>query len=534
MSVQDIQTSETGELSKDESLKGQFKISYVILPALVALFIIAYEDFLNNVVILPVMYILKTTHILVLESGTNEYTLFIILLNLILNFASLILIYVMFFKSGLLSKQIENKQYGLPTTIKTYLALFALVIAVGVIFTAIKTMYFSSVPTTSPYSAIFPSTPNYPLLNLVLVVILVCIFAPILEELVFRRILIPLLEGSQFISTPYAIVVSATVFAFIHSESDLLDGSIYFAIVHFTSALILGLGLAAIYATTRNVKYSIFYHSANNTLSMIGTIVLAYFSTSTITTSSTSASLNEVVVMYTLGTFGLIIAGIILLIIALFRMDKVKHPLINQFKSKIDINKMILALASILAIQGTIFIIIPYLEGVFFNTFTIDPLTTVIINLLLYCFTFGFFVVVIRSNLATIIHFGSTQNIQVPPFIEQRYTYYQGPNPYQQGYYPNQPNQPYQLYNPNQQGSYPNQPYQPYNPNQQGPYPNQPYQPYQPYQQGSYPNQPQINNQNFQPQNPTNNQDGKRNCTNCGKQLPSDVKFCPYCGNKLQ
>ncbi len=508
VNVNDIST---GEIDKNGAKKRQFNVSYVIIPALVSLFIIAYEDFLNNVVIQPFMYILKTAGILTLEKGTNEYILFILLLNLILNFASLILIYFMFFKSGLLAKQIENKQYGLTTTVKTYLALFALVIGVGIIFTLIKNLYFPSVPTTSPYSAIFPTSPDYSYFNLIIVILLVCIFAPILEELIFRRILIPLLEGTLFISTPYAIVVSATVFAFIHSESDLLNGSIYFAIVHFTSACILGLGLAAIYTTTRNVKYSIFYHSLNNTISMITTIISAYFITDTSTTNP-----SNIVVIYGFFTFGLIIAGAIMLIIALLRTDKIKHPLINQFKSSITLDQMTLALLSILVIQGIIFIIIPYFEIILFDKFISDNLTIVIINALIYTVIFLFFVFVIRSNLSSLFEWGTVQNSPVPQYVEKRYTYYQGaqPYPYQQyqGYQPNTQNQPGYNPNQNQPGYYPNQDQAVNNPSQA----------YNNYAQG------------FPSQNQPNPQTQKISCPNCGNSIPAnDIKFCPYCGHNL-
>ena len=110
--------SSSGKGISDSQQKPSFSIKFILLPVLVALFIIAYEDFLNNVVIQPFLFLLQNNGLITnLKSGTNEYTLIILLLNLILNFASLILIYFLFFRTKLLSKQVPNKQYGLGLTI---------------------------------------------------------------------------------------------------------------------------------------------------------------------------------------------------------------------------------------------------------------------------------------------------------------------------------------------------------------------------------------------------------------------------------
>ena len=495
-----IDNSSDSDLKK-ETTKGQFSIKLVLIPVVAALFIISYEDFLNNVFIQPFLYLLNTTGFLIIKSGTNEYTLFILLLNLILNFASLILIYYVFFKSKLLSKQVENKQYGLNTTIKTYLSLFVLVMGIGLIITAIQRMYFTNISTTSPYDAIFPSSSNYPYYNLFLVIILVCIFAPILEELTFRRILIPLLEGTSYVSTSYAVVISATVFAFIHSEADLLDGSIYFAIVHFTSAFILGLGLAGIYVTTRNVKYSIFYHSMNNTLAVISTIVSAYF-----VTDVNNPNPNSILVFYEIFVLVLVLAGSIIFIISLFSTEKIKYPLKNQFKGNLELKQMMLAIIVILIFQGIVFIIIPTFEEVLFATVNFGLLTEVVLNGLIYIGIFLFFVLFLIRNSSNILGFAKVQNQNLPPFVNPKhmafqYTPYGYQNMNQQ--YLNQP--PYQ----NMYQQYPNQPiYQ--NMNQQAP------------------NQSLINIQN-------NAQNQQTACPNCKNIIPSkDVNFCPFCGFKLK
>lgn len=105
--------------------------------------------------------------------------------------------------------------------------------------------------------AISPSDPYIVIITVVFMVIL----APILEELVFRKVLcdklLPLGEG-------YAILISAAIFGLFH-------GNLYQFPYAFTVGLVLGL----IYVKTGKLIYTVIYHSAINLLgSVIGPWIL--------------------------------------------------------------------------------------------------------------------------------------------------------------------------------------------------------------------------------------------------------------------
>ncbi|MFX1285925.1 MAG: lysostaphin resistance A-like protein, partial [Promethearchaeota archaeon] len=76
--------------------------------------------------------------------------------------------------------------------------------------------------------------------------------APLFEELVYRRILIPLLEQRGMPSIG-ALIASSLFFTFLHVPSDLLNGNITGTVLHISSVIILGFVLGISYIKTRNV-----------------------------------------------------------------------------------------------------------------------------------------------------------------------------------------------------------------------------------------------------------------------------------------
>ena len=500
-------------MQSTDDIKSQYSLKVILIPALVSLFIISYEDFLNNVVIQPFRYILKTLFFYTIPSSGNDYVTFVLLLNLVLNFAALSLIYFLFYKKTW-AKQVANKNYGFTTTLKIYTGLFALVTGLGLIITSIIEKFYPNISTSSPYDQIFPQNSSYSYFNLFLVFILVCIFAPILEEMIFRRILIPLLEGSKVISTSFAVVISAAVFAFIHSEADLLDGSVYFTIVHFTSAFILGLGLASVYVTTRNVKYNIFYHSLNNALALGGTVIVAYYGTD-------PNNISNVTILYGLFLIAFLLIGVLILVYYIFNLKKVFYPLKNQFQDKITNSQKTIGLFSILLIQAIIFIIIPAFDGYILDNFLKDSVSKLIFNGGIYIITFLLFIFIIRREKNLILKQNSVSNPPLEPYEQKSFQNYYN----NQFYYQNQINQGNQPFTPSNQYSQQN-----VNTNQpmyQNSYQNS--QNFPPYNQ-NLPQQANLNQQNNQ--NSINQQ--TTTCPNCKTVIPAnDIKFCPACGFKI-
>ncbi|MFX0061253.1 MAG: lysostaphin resistance A-like protein, partial [Candidatus Hermodarchaeota archaeon] len=101
----------------------------------------------------------------------------------------------------------------------------------------------------------------------------VAIGAPVFEELIFRRMLIPLLEERGM--APFAAVVaSSLIFAFGHLPNDLINGNLAGAVIHILNVLIIGLVLGLTYILTRNILFSMIIHGLINFMSFAGPLVL--------------------------------------------------------------------------------------------------------------------------------------------------------------------------------------------------------------------------------------------------------------------
>lgn len=98
--------------------------------------------------------------------------------------------------------------------------------------------------------------------------------APIFEELLYRRITIPMCE-SRGMGTFSAVFTSTLAFAFAHVPLDILNGNLAGATLHFWTTFITGFGLGVLYVLTRNILFPILVHAAFNALSFtayIGTL----------------------------------------------------------------------------------------------------------------------------------------------------------------------------------------------------------------------------------------------------------------------
>lgn len=113
----------------------------------------------------------------------------------------------------------------------------------------------------SPYDEYF-NTP----INLLGFMILITIFGPILEELIFRRYTISTILN-QCQSKFLVICTSALIFSLSHTVTNLAT-SVRYAILHFFATFILGIILAIIFLRW-GLKYAILFHSFWNFYSLI-------------------------------------------------------------------------------------------------------------------------------------------------------------------------------------------------------------------------------------------------------------------------
>ncbi|MFX1515286.1 MAG: type II CAAX prenyl endopeptidase Rce1 family protein [Promethearchaeota archaeon] len=118
----------------------------------------------------------------------------------------------------------------------------------------------------SPYDEYF-STP----LNLILFTILITVFGPIFEELIFRRYIISIILN-QYHSKFLAVSTSALIFSLSHTAINIFR-SVRYAILHLFATFILGIILAIIFVCW-GLRYAIIFHSFWNIYSLIVQILV--------------------------------------------------------------------------------------------------------------------------------------------------------------------------------------------------------------------------------------------------------------------
>ena len=109
--------------------------------------------------------------------------------------------------------------------------------------------------------------------NVALFFIPTTIGAALFEELLFRRMLIPLLE-QRGMSSFSAVFASSLVFALSHLATDLVGGNLAGGIIHLWSVFLLALALGMAYVLTRNVIFPIFIHALANFISFIAPLLI--------------------------------------------------------------------------------------------------------------------------------------------------------------------------------------------------------------------------------------------------------------------
>lgn len=100
----------------------------------------------------------------------------------------------------------------------------------------------------------------------------IVIGAPLFEELLYRRILIPLLE-ERGMSPLGAVLASSLFFTLLHAPTDIISGNYTGTVVHLTAVLVLAFGLGFSYIKTRNILYPMIIHGGINAISTIVTVV---------------------------------------------------------------------------------------------------------------------------------------------------------------------------------------------------------------------------------------------------------------------
>lgn len=180
--------------------------------------------------------------------------------------------------------------------------------------------------------------------NILIYFTTVSITAPLFEELLNRRTMIPILE-KRGMSPVASVFATSIVFALSHMVNDLVNGNIAYTITHLWSVFLIGTTCGIAYILTRNVIYPILIHGVVNFLSFGGNFVI----------------ILENEILFTYYRFFLYVITIIGLAIAVYVVWKYfKSPLANWvsvIKKKSSVNVLPGLLKFITIFIGMILII---------------------------------------------------------------------------------------------------------------------------------------------------------------------------------
>ncbi|OLS19951.1 MAG: hypothetical protein HeimC3_42770 [Candidatus Heimdallarchaeota archaeon LC_3] len=391
--------------------QSDFNLKKFVLPIILILMLLFLRDFLGLIV----------SRIITDLTNPGNDPKFDLLLNLLLNVVIVILMLVIILiliKLSILNlnPQTANRNFGIKETFYIYLSAFSLVFVFGFIITTLSAI-INNIPESS-YESITLVSENLTIFNVLLLFILIIILAPIFEEFVFRRILIPLLEGGH--GTYGALIISSLCFGLIHTDNDLVNGNAVFAFIHGVNAIILGLGLGFVYILTRNIIYPILFHGFNNFLPFITQLLLAYLDID-ISAEVDPNRLNDYAILSILSLLLIVqtIVGLVIIGKVLFNGERKKkiNLFIEQIPSSVSNslrNKILIGLFVLL-----IFIFFTVIWSVFLRKFIYedifklnsnDAFIFVILSDLVFIFLFIIILYLFRS---TINHLTSIKNPKI-------------------------------------------------------------------------------------------------------------------------
>jgi hypothetical protein len=151
--------------------------------------------------------------------------------------------------------------------------------------------------------------------------------APLYEEFLFRKLLIPALKNRGIGNVP-AILLSSLSFALVHSPYNLINGNVSFTISHFIATFIVGVTASIAYIKTGDFLMPFLIHLLFNLTGTLSNLLLEF------------PDSIELTLLIALFVFGTIILGIIFTIYNLIQYFQRKQTIfypINQVKSEPDI-----------------------------------------------------------------------------------------------------------------------------------------------------------------------------------------------------
>jgi membrane protease YdiL (CAAX protease family) len=132
---------------------------------------------------------------------------------------------------------------------------------------------FGLIPQSGYFNIILNTSHLANPLNILIYYLPLTVGAAVYEELIYRRLLIPILEQRGMSSSP-AILSSSLLFALAHLPDDLMSANPTGTIIHISAVFFIGISLGLIYVLTRNILYSIIIHGIINFISFSEPLVI--------------------------------------------------------------------------------------------------------------------------------------------------------------------------------------------------------------------------------------------------------------------
>lgn len=217
---------------------------------------IEYEEYTNKWITL-LLFIVCIILMFVVSSYLNGFLL-------IIEELSIFLIMVLLFKKQLIHDFKIFKSYFREYNSLVFKTWFKSLITMMIISLSIQLI--TNIETATNQESLNKAFTKLP----ILIMFLTMIYAPIVEELMFRGVF------RKFINNKYLfIIISGVVFGALHVVDDFKSvGELLFILVYSS----LGMYLASLYYKTNNICTNIYFHFIQNTFGVIGMILLQFLS----------------------------------------------------------------------------------------------------------------------------------------------------------------------------------------------------------------------------------------------------------------
>lgn len=242
------------------------KLTNFLAPLMVVALGAITLNFIQNII---------TSFLIIIDFSLGmDILIFSLLITFLSQFVGILIVYFLVIPLMKI-KDVEKQSFTSRNLIRTLLLIcstFAVNIASNYFFTIIFDL-FNILP-QSGYSGVLlnASHLNNPL-NVIIYYLPFVIGAPIFEELLYRRTIIPMLE-KRGMSPFTSVLTSSIVFAIAHLPNDLVNGNLYGGIMHCFGVFYISISLGLIYIFTRNILFPIIIHSFVNFISFSGPLII--------------------------------------------------------------------------------------------------------------------------------------------------------------------------------------------------------------------------------------------------------------------